>query len=71
VTQYLGDDLDGYTVQKCKRGIGMPQVVKVDRGDTRAVAQGLKVGGVEGLRVKIAPLVGGEDEASLLPRGGL
>jgi hypothetical protein len=29
----------------------MPQVVEVDQGDTGAVAQGLKVGGVEGLRV--------------------
>src|SRR5215208_4725246 len=71
VTQYLGDNLDGYAVQKCKRGISMPQVVEVDRRKTSTVAQGLKVGGVEGLRVQIAPLVGGENESFLIPRGGL
>jgi hypothetical protein len=70
VTQDLGDDLDRYVVQKCQRGISMPQVVEVDRGDTRAVAQGFKVGSVEGLRVQIAPLVGGENESSLPPTRG-
>jgi len=71
VTQYLGDNLDGYAVQKCKRGISMPQVVEMDWRKTGAVAKGLKVGGVEGLRMQIASLVGGENESPLLPGGRL
>ena len=48
VSQNFGDNLDGYTVQKCKRGVSVPQVVEVDRRKTGTVTQGLKVGARSG-----------------------
>src|SRR5215211_1301478 len=58
----------GHPVPQSEGGVGVPELVEVDRGDPDTIAQRLEVGCVEGLRVEIAALVRREDEAILSPR---